>query len=87
MDWGSIPGGSKDFGLIVNRHTQVDSTFKKSWFAVTRPGQEVQLLGEYTPYVLNLHEKANFEALGCSVERARLDALVAATKAGLRDGG
>jgi hypothetical protein len=29
-------------------------------------------MGEYTPYVFNLREKANFEALGCPVDRAKL---------------
>ena len=75
MEWGNgdgIPGGSSAFGAIINRHTQVSRTFKHSWFAVDKPGREVEAMGEYTPYVFNLREKANFEALGCPVDRAKL---------------
>jgi len=81
MEWGNgdgIPGGSPDAGLILNRHTQVNRDFKHSWFAVKKPGEEVQTLGEYMPYVLNLHDKAAFEALGCPVDKAKLAAMVPA---------
>jgi len=79
MEWGNgdgIPGGSRDFGAIVNRHTRVNPAFAHSWFAVTRPGTERAALGEYLPYVLNLHDKARFEALGCPVDLSRLDAML-----------
>lgn len=79
LGWGNgdgIPGGSADYGAIVNRHTHVSTQFGHSWFAVRHPGQEAAAMGEYLPQVLNLHDEARFEALGCPVDKRKLDALI-----------
>jgi hypothetical protein len=79
MEWGNgdgIPGGSSDFGLIINRHTQVNGQFKQSWFAVAKPGTEREVMGDYLPSVLNLKEKSRFEALGCPVDKAKLRSML-----------
>lgn len=75
MEYGNgdgIPGGSADFGALVNRHTLVSPGFTHSWFAVNRPGAEAQAMGEYLPTVFNLRDKARFEALGCPVDVSKL---------------
>jgi hypothetical protein len=85
MEWGNgdgLPGGSADFGAIINRHTQVNPSFRQSWFAVDAPGREAQAMGAYLPWVLNLREKARFEALGCPVDKAALRAMVAGGASG-----
>lgn len=66
-----VPGGSADFGALINRHTQVNPTFSHSWFAVTKPGTEAESMGEYLPKVHNLHNKARFESLGCPVDLSK----------------
>ncbi len=79
MEWGNgdgIPGGSSDYCSIINRHTLVNPNFKTSWFAVTRPNTEREAMGDYLPYVLNLHDKARFEALGCPVDKRKLAAMI-----------
>ena len=79
MEWGNgdgIPGGSSSYGSIINRHTHVNANFKKSWFAVERPNAEVSAMGEYLPYVVNFHDKARFEALGCPVDTAKLAGMI-----------
>lgn len=78
MEYGNgdgIPGGSPDFGAVINRHTLVNPAFKNSWFDVKTVHSEVNALGPYLPMVINLHEKARFEALGCPVNTARLAAM------------
>ncbi len=75
IDMGNGDGmvsGSPNFASLINRHTQVHSDFKQSWFAVTQPGTEKEAMGEYLPYVLNLKEKSRFEALGCPVDKTKL---------------
>ena len=72
-----IPGGSSDFGVVINRHTLVDPAFAHSWFAVRQPGSEARVMGEYLPSVYNLRQKAHFEALGCPVDTARMAAAAA----------
>ena len=75
MEWGNgdgIPGGSADYGSIINRHTQVNPAFEHSWFSVKTPGSEAQAMGDYLPQVINMREKARFEALGCPLDTARL---------------
>ena len=78
MEYGNgdgIPGGSPDFGGIINRHTQVNPNFRHSWFAVTKPRNEKEVMGDYLPRVINMHEKARFEALGCPVDKVQLAAM------------
>lgn len=70
-----IPGGSPDFGAIINRHTVVDTRFSHSWFSVTQPDREAEVMGEYLPRVLNLHDRTRFEALGCPVDTSRFTAM------------
>ncbi len=80
MEYGSgdgIPGGSADFGAVINRHTTVNPSFKQSWFAVKKAGGEAEAMGEYLPHVINLHDKTRFEALGCPVDQSKLAAMVA----------
>ena len=75
MEYGTgdgIPGGSPDFGVVINRHTLVNPKFKNSWFNVKQVHGEAQALGEYLPRVFNLHDKARFEALGCPVDTRRM---------------
>ena len=67
-------GGSTEFAAVINRHTIVNPAFKHSWFAVTKPGQERAAMGGYLPYLLNMHDKRSFEALGCQVDKARIAA-------------
>ncbi len=69
-------GGSPNYASVINRHTQVHENFKHSWFAVTKPGTEKEVMGDYLPYVLNLKTKARFEALGCPVDKTKLWALL-----------
>lgn len=68
--------GSPDFMLLINRHTLVDPGFQHSWFAVARPGTERETMGDYLPHVLNLKSQANFEALGCPVDKRKLYAML-----------
>ena len=78
MEYGNgdgIPGGSQDFGAIINRHTHVNPSFKNSWFDVKKVNGEADALGAYLPYVINLHDKIHFEALGCPVDTAKLAAM------------
>ena len=80
LEWGNgdgIPGGSSDYGLIINRHTTVNPQFKYSWFAVTTPGRETSAMGAFAPQVINFHEKQRFEALGCPVDTAKIDKMPA----------
>jgi hypothetical protein len=67
-----LVSGSPQFMFVINRHTQVNPSFRHSWFAVTRPGTERQAMGDYLPYVLNLKETARFESLGCPVDKRKL---------------
>jgi hypothetical protein len=69
-----LVGGSPEFASILNRHTIVNPTFQHSWFAVARPGDERKAMGEYLPYLVNMHDKASFEALGCQVAKNRIAA-------------
>ncbi|MBL0089654.1 MAG: hypothetical protein IPP44_24455 [Ideonella sp.] len=71
-----IPGGSPHFGAVINRHTLVNPSFKHSWFDVKSLHGEQQALGEYLPQVINLREKARFEALGCPVDTSKLSAML-----------
>jgi hypothetical protein len=71
-----LPGGSSSYGSIINRHTQVNPNFKTSWFAVTKPHTESKALGDYLPYVVNFHDKARFEALGCPVDKSKIAAMI-----------
>ena len=79
VEWGNgdgIPGGSKDFGAIVNRHTHVNPKFTHSWFAVKKPDSEREAMGDYVPQAINFHDKARFEALGCPVDTTKIAAMV-----------
>jgi hypothetical protein len=79
MEWGNgdgIPGGSQQYGAIINRHTHVNPKFANSWFAVKKPGSEREALGDYLPQLVNLHAKERFEALGCPVDVAKIDAMI-----------
>ncbi|HMV47424.1 MAG TPA: hypothetical protein PLD20_01105 [Blastocatellia bacterium] len=62
--------------LLVAGISQALPNFKNSWFAVTRPNTEHEAMGEYLPYVLNLHDKARFEALGCPVDKRKPAAMI-----------
>jgi hypothetical protein len=78
MEYGNgdgVPGGSKDFGAVINRHTLVNPKFQNSWFNVKKVRGEVEALGPYLPHVINLHDKARFEALGCPVDTAKFTAM------------
>ncbi|MDM0047561.1 hypothetical protein [Variovorax sp. J22R115] len=68
--------GSPDYMMVINRNTLVNPEFKQSWFAVTKPGTEREAMGDYLPYMLNLKNKANFEALGCPVNKRKLYAML-----------
>lgn len=74
-DGDGIPGGSQNYGALINRHTAVNPKFKHSWFDVTRVHEEESVLGPYLPKVINLHEKARFETLGCPVDTTKLVAM------------
>jgi hypothetical protein len=79
MEYGNgdgIPGGSQDFGAIINRHTHVNPKFKSSWFDVKKVNGEGDAMGEYLPHVINMHDKARFEALGCPVDTSKLAAMI-----------
>ena len=79
MEYGNgdgIPGGSADFGVVINRHTLVNPKFQNSWFNVKAVHGEAQALGAYLPRVINLHDKARFESLGCPVDTAKFSAMV-----------
>jgi hypothetical protein len=79
MEYGTgdgIPGGSKDFGAVINRHTLVNPKFQNSWFNVKKVHGESEALGPYLPHVINLHDKARFEALGCPVDTSKFTAMV-----------
>jgi hypothetical protein len=79
MEYGTgdgIPGGSTDFGAVINRHTLVNPKFRNSWFDVKKVHGESEALGPYLPHVINLHDKARFEALGCPVDTSRFAAMV-----------
>jgi hypothetical protein len=71
-----IPGGSKDFGALLNRHTLVNPKFQNSWFNVKKVHGEAEALGPYLPHVINLHDRARFEALGCPVDTSKFTAMV-----------
>ncbi|MEI8156009.1 MAG: hypothetical protein WCH60_04025 [Burkholderiales bacterium] len=78
MEYGNgdgIPGGSQDFGAIINRNTSVNPKFKHSWFDVKRIHGEEEALGAYLPKVINMHDKVRFEALGCPVDTKKLAAM------------
>ena len=80
MEYGTgdgIPGGSPDFGAVINRNTFVNPKFKHSWFDVKRIHGEEEALGAYLPKVINMREKAKFEVLGCPVDTAKLAAMAA----------
>lgn len=70
-----VPGGSPNYSFLLNRNTFVNPKFKQSWFDVKKPGTEAEVLGPYMPTVINMHEKAKFEALGCPVDTAKLAAM------------
>jgi hypothetical protein len=79
MEYGNgdgIPGGSQDFGAVINRHTQVNPKFKSSWFDVKKVHGEADALGDYLPHVINMHDQARFEALGCPVDTAKFDSMI-----------
>jgi hypothetical protein len=79
IDMGNGDGmvsGSPNYASVINRHTQVHENFKHSWFAVTKPGTEKEVMGDYLPYVLNLKTRAHFEALGCPVDKSKLWAML-----------
>ena len=79
MEYGNgdgIPGGSKDFGAVINRHTHVNPKFQHSWFDVKQVRGEARALGPYLPHVINLHDRSRFEALGCPVNTAVFAAMV-----------
>lgn len=79
MEYGNgdgIPGGSRDFGVVINRHTLVNPKFRHSWFDVKKVDGEAEALGAYLPHVINLRDKARFEALGCPVDTGRFAAMV-----------
>lgn len=65
-----LPEGAK----IVMRG---DFPHERHWNFVTYAanGEPREVMGEYLPRVVNLHEKARFEALGCPVDKARLAAM------------
>ena len=71
-----LVGGSANYGAILNRNTTVSPNFKQSWFAVERPGTEKEAMGEYLPYLVNLHDKSKFEALGCPVDKSKIYAMI-----------
>ncbi|TVT81199.1 hypothetical protein [Acinetobacter colistiniresistens] len=76
LEWGNgdgIPGGSSNYGAIINRHTTVNPQFKYSWFAVNTPRTEQQAMGAYLPQVINIHNKSKFESLGCPVDVNKID--------------
>jgi hypothetical protein len=72
----NVPGGSPDYMAVINRHTEVSENFKHSWFSVTKAGSEKQVMGDYLPQVINMKEKAAFEALGCPVDKKRLHSML-----------
>ena len=77
MEYGNgdgIPGGSTDYGAVINRHTLVNPKFQNSWFDVKKVRGEAEALGAYLPQVINLHDKARFEALGCPVDTSKFSA-------------
>lgn len=79
MEFGTgdgIPDGSPDFGAVINRHTLVNPKFQRSWFNVKKARGEAEALGEYLPHVINLREKARFEALGCPVDTSKFTAMI-----------
>jgi hypothetical protein len=71
-----MTSGSTEYAMVINRHTMVDQNFKHSWFAVQKPGTEKEAMGEYLPYLVNMHEKERFEALGCPVDRSAILAML-----------
>lgn len=83
LEWGNgdgIIGGSPDYGVLINRHTEPSADFKHSWFAVQKEGMEKQAMGNYLPYMVNFHEKQAFESLGCPVDTKKIDARIAPIK-------
>lgn len=78
MEFGNgdgIPGGSTDYGALINRHTGIGKDFHHSWFAATHPGGEERAMGDYLPKVLNYRSKEAFQALGCPVDKTRIATL------------
>jgi hypothetical protein len=71
-----IPGGSAEYGSLINRHTVVNPAFKNSWFDVSASNGEKQAMGDYLPHVINMHDKAKFEALGCPVDTSKFTAMI-----------
>lgn len=71
-----IPGGSKDFGALLNRHTLVNPKFQNSWFSVKKVRGEAEALGPYLPHVINMRDRARFEALGCPVDTSKFAAMI-----------
>lgn len=69
--------GSSEYAILINRHTMINPSFTHSWFAVQKPGTEAQVMGDYLPRVINMKEKARFEALGCPVDTSRLQQMLA----------
>ncbi|WP_321916099.1 MULTISPECIES: hypothetical protein [unclassified Paraburkholderia] len=81
MDFGNGDGlvsGSSEWAIFINRHTMINPSFKQSWFAVKKPGTEAEAMGDYLPRVINMREKAKFEALGCPVDTSKLTGMLAA---------
>ncbi|MDT8992292.1 hypothetical protein RQP54_15575 [Curvibacter sp. APW13] len=75
MEYGNgdgIPGGSQDFGVLINRHTLVNPGFAQTWFNVKEVGSEAKVMGPYLPTVINLRTRQKFEALGCPVDTSKL---------------
>ena len=50
--------------------------FQYSWFDVKKVRGEAEALGAYLPHVINLHDKARFEALGCPVDTSKFTAMI-----------
>jgi hypothetical protein len=90
IDYGNGDGmvsGSSDYAILINRHTMINPSFKQSWFAVRKPGTEAQVMGEYLPRVIDMKEKARFEALGCPVDKSRLQQMLAGNDSAGEAGG
>ncbi|MDI9332512.1 MAG: hypothetical protein QM527_14625 [Alphaproteobacteria bacterium] len=71
----AVPGGSKSYAALINRHTLVDPEFKRTWSEVESPRKERQVFGVSRPVVLNQTDKDRFELLGCPVSTISLDRL------------
>jgi hypothetical protein len=80
---GGCAGDSKDFGVVIHRHALVNTKSRNKGFNVKKMKGEAEALAPCQPHFVNLHDKARFEALGCPVDTARIEALVQAKGAHL----